>query len=342
MSAEASSAEHPFVSVIIPVLDGVDEVDGCIAALRAQRYPSTCFEILVVDNGSSDGTPEALAALGVRCLVRAERGRSRALNTGLAAARGEIICTTDISCRPEPQWIAEVVESFADPAVGCVAGEIVQLGDADGVALRYQARNGYMSPLAAAGRIRAPFMPYADGANASFRRALFERIGPFEESFIKAADVEICYRMLLLTDYHIAFNPRARVGEPGEPSLRALLRQRYRIGVGQVLLQIRFPGLFAALDGTSWRARYWGLREALLRLADVPGLVFRALYRGQARARLADRVIGLMMRMVQRLGFRVGVRRLRLWLQRPQPLHVSRMEDYVAGRWSVAARVVRH
>src|SRR4029079_17145761 len=111
----------------------------------------------------------------------------------LGIAHGEIICTTDISCMPEPQWIAEIVSSFADPQIGCVAGEIKQLPGPDNSAVRYQARTNYMSPMHALKRDRLPFLPFADGANASFRRQVFDQIGPFEETFYKGADVEICY-----------------------------------------------------------------------------------------------------------------------------------------------------
>lgn len=72
--------EPPFVSVVIPTLNSAHEVDACITALRAQDYPVSRFEIIVADNGSTDGSTERLEKLGVKVVVRLERGRSRALN----------------------------------------------------------------------------------------------------------------------------------------------------------------------------------------------------------------------------------------------------------------------
>lgn len=316
---------HPFVSVVIPTLNCANEVDACIAALRAQDYPASRFEVIVADNGSTDGTADRLEKLGVTVVVRPERGRSRALNAGLAVARGEIILTTDMGCVAQPDWISTVVACFADPDVGCVAGEIKMLPSGDNMALRYQARNNYMSPLHALSRRKPPYLPFADGANASFRRAVFDTIGGFEESFFKGADVEICYRLLVLTDYRIIFCPDCIVAETGEPDLKALLRQRFRMGMSANLMRARFPEFFAQGESVpSLRKLYWSTRANLGGLARALG----SLARGD-RAPLEDAIVRHLMGLAQRRGARYGVRYLQQQPAQPTPLDGARLREFI-------------
>lgn len=264
---------HPFVSVIVPALNCADDVDGFAEAMRTQDYPAARFEVIVVDNGSSDGTLERVRAAGLTGLQRMEKGRTKALNTGIAAAKGEFILTTDLSCIAEPNWIRSIVETFdAYPEAGCVAGDIRLRRTEQNAVLDFQERCNYMSPLLALERRRLPHMPFADGANASFRRTVFDEIGGFEETFMKAGDVEICYRLLVLTKYTIVFNPNALMWEPGEPSLRALLHQRLRMGLGQHLMQMKYPTLYAGTPKAGARVLWWKLNDearAILRLLKL-------------------------------------------------------------------------
>lgn len=338
---EQPGVQRPFVSVVIPVLDCAGEVESCVRALRAQDYPADHFEILIVDNGSTDGTPERVRAMGLRPLHRAERGRSRALNEGLRHARGEIICSTDISCRPERGWLSAVVATFDNPAVGCVAGEIKLLETRDSAIIRFQRDIEYMSPMGAQKRTRPPFLPYADGANASFRKAVFDAVGPFEECFIKAADVEICYRMLFLTDYQLAFCRSAVVWEPGEESLAKLLTQRYRIGIGNVLLEARFPRLFQRASETGgWRRRYWRLREGSSAFGHLLGALARAPFSRTARSLVYATTMRGLMAAAQRAG-RIHARRDR-WrsMPRPEAVESKRINSYRNGDFDVRERVV--
>lgn len=331
---------QPFVSIVIPVLNCAADVDECIQALRGQNYPQDRYEIIVVDNGSTDDTVERLRAAGIEPVHRSERGRSKALNAGLELARGEIICSTDISCRPERNWIAEIVRSFEDAAVGCVAGEIKALKPGDNAAVRFQERHDYMSPMAARKRLNPPFLPYADGANASFRRELFEMIGPFEESFFKGADVEICYRMFFLTDFKMVFNPRAVVWEPCEADFGALLHQRFRIGVSNILFRRRFPGLFQNKKGLSLRGMYWWLRSRMNIKDSMIGLWVLAAVGKKDREIALDASIRWLMGISQGLGRWYGRWLLRRSEIRPTPLHRASIRDYRSGKLDITPRVV--
>lgn len=295
------------VSVVIPVLNSEKDVEPCLAALKKQNYPQDRLEIIIVDNGSTDGTQECLRKAGLRWYSRDKRGRSCALNTGVEHAVGEIICTTDISCIAEPNWIANIVNTFNDSDVGCVAGEIKQLERKVNRIVKFQQRVNYMSPMVARKRKRLPFLPYADGANASFRHDVFKQIGLFDEDFIKAADVEICYRLWVKTHYKVEFNENAVVWEEGEPSLRALLKQRYRIGIGQVLMRWKYGEIFeTARQPLSIRSLYWSIRARILKLVRSIGWVFSAGWNSDNRVQLYDAWIKWLMSTSQVLGRLVG------------------------------------
>ena len=332
----------PFASIIIPTLNCAGDIEGCVKSLRNQDYPGDRFEIIIVDNGSTDATMDILPLSGVRYFVRNERSRAKALNTGIANAMGEIICTTDISCRAEPDWISTIVKSFNDPSVGCVAGEIKLLKVSDNAVIGFQERSNYMSPMLALKRTRLPYLPFADGANASFRKQLFEKIGLFEESFIKAADVEICYRMFILTDYNLVFNQDAVVWEPGEPTLRALLKQRYRMGIGGNLMRMKYPALFQVAKAESaTRKAYWSILHSLKRL--------RSLIRANAHAAFSsdntaatDMNIRFLMDISQTLGRAWGHWYLKYKNIHPLPIDNKTIENFISSGGILSGRLVKH
>lgn len=335
-------APLPFVSVVVPALNCVDDVEGFVAAMRKQDYPADRFEVIVIDNGSTDGTYERARDAGLIALRRKERGRTKALNTGIAEAKGSFILTTDLSCRAEPWWIRTVEDTFArHPQAGCVAGDIRLLRTSGNAVIDFQERSGYMSPLHAAARTRLPYMPFADGANASFRREVFDEIGGFEESFVKAGDVEICYRMFVMTDYSLVFNPEALVWEPGEPSLRALLHQRFRMGIGWNLMTLKYPDLYAtASEPLTFRRAWWTLSEELSDLRDLFAKNALALTNGQNSASAVDASIQILMGWVQWYGRIYGKR----WLKRhricPPAIDVGRVRAFLKRGEPLAGRVV--
>lgn len=126
------SKKADFVSVIVPVYNGADIIETLLNALSEQTFPRECFEILIVDNASTDETPaivEAFACrnstLSLRLLTEHEhRGSYAARNKGVSAAKGSILAFTDADCRPAPEWIATGVMSLRESGVEQVAGAI--------------------------------------------------------------------------------------------------------------------------------------------------------------------------------------------------------------------------
>jgi glycosyltransferase involved in cell wall biosynthesis len=114
----------PYVSVVVPVRDGESTIGDCLDSILATDYPTDRREVLVVDNGSSDGTATLIQSRPVRYLREQKRGVSNARNRGIAESRGEILAFVDADCLVEPQWLTELVRPFADQEVGSVAGDL--------------------------------------------------------------------------------------------------------------------------------------------------------------------------------------------------------------------------
>lgn len=125
-TASGGEADWPMVSLIIPVLNDAAGLRRCLTAVAAQTYPWDRLEILVVDNGSHDGTPAVVAEFaGARLLRESRRSSYAARNRGLTAARGEVIAFTDADCVPDPRWLIDGVRALqAAPRAGLVAGRI--------------------------------------------------------------------------------------------------------------------------------------------------------------------------------------------------------------------------
>lgn len=116
------------VSVILPVRDGEPFIGKKLEWILGLDYPKELMQILVIDDGSTDRTPEivdAFADRGVERLSVKAGGKAAALNAGLARATGEILFFTDVRQELEPNALRSLVEHFADPEVGVVSGELV-------------------------------------------------------------------------------------------------------------------------------------------------------------------------------------------------------------------------
>lgn len=124
-----ASNRIPFVSVIVPVYNDAQRIGQCIKALLGQTYPHTHFDVLIVDNGSTDDTPAVIKQYPVKMLIEdAIQSSYAARNKGIRNAKGTVIAFTDADCIPAPDWIEKGVENLMRvPNCGLVAGRINQL-----------------------------------------------------------------------------------------------------------------------------------------------------------------------------------------------------------------------
>jgi len=113
------------ISVVVPFYNAGRYIERCIKGLLAQSYPSTRYEIIMIDNNSTDGSAELVRKYSpIRLLVEPKQGSYAARNRGAAAAKRAIIAFTDADCVPAADWLERIVASMRVPWA-----ELVQGGD---------------------------------------------------------------------------------------------------------------------------------------------------------------------------------------------------------------------
>jgi len=120
----ANVSQFPFVTIVIPALNEARVIGGCLRALLAQTYPRDRFEVVVVDNGSTDNTATIAQEAGATVMHVAERNAYVARNAAIRATSGEYLAFTDADCVPGPGWIEELVAAESRQGTGVVAGHI--------------------------------------------------------------------------------------------------------------------------------------------------------------------------------------------------------------------------
>jgi glycosyltransferase involved in cell wall biosynthesis len=166
------------ISVIVPFYNSSAFLAQCCEALVSQAYPRDRYEVLMVDNGSRDGSAEIVRGFhGIRLFFEPERGSYAARNHALRQARGKIVAFTDPDCVPRADWLARIASAMDEPAVQIVLGDR-QFASSNGLIGMLAAYEGRMAARTFAGC--RPERYYAYTNNMAFRKTVFDRIGDFD------------------------------------------------------------------------------------------------------------------------------------------------------------------
>lgn len=225
------------ISVIVPAYNAADTLDNCLRALEAQTRPRERYEVLVVDDGSTDRTPQVARKHDVRLIRQPHAGPAAARNRGAADARGEILLFTDADCAPAPTWIAQLVAPFDDPEVAGVKGtyRTHQPGlVARFVQLEYAHKYARMA--------RQETIDFVDTYSAAYRRDVFLARGGFDTAYPvpSVEDQELSFR-LARKGHRMVFVPEAIVYHRHDRTPGEYWRRKFRIGYWKALLLRRHP-----------------------------------------------------------------------------------------------------
>lgn len=226
-------------SVIVPAYNAAATLDACLQALLAQTVEREACEVLVIDDGSTDRTGEAARQYPVRLMRQENRGPAAARNHGAREAKGEILLFTDSDCVPSPDWIREMAEPFADPAVAAVKGAY-RTSQRSLVARFAQAEFEERFEMLK----KADSIDMVDTYSAAFRREIFWGEGGFDESFPVAnnEDTDLSYK-LSAAGHKMVFNPAAVVYHLRHPdSVRRYMKQKFGRGYWRMVVYEKFPG----------------------------------------------------------------------------------------------------
>jgi glycosyltransferase involved in cell wall biosynthesis len=260
---------NPSLSVVVPTRNRAENLEAAITALLAQS--SSDFELVPVDNGSSDGTWDCLNRMAatdrrVRPAREPRPGISFARNAGIAQARAPIVAFTDDDVRVSPDWAETIIRSFAEyPEASAIGGRVLPVWPSD--APDWLDRSAW-GPLALVDYGEGPIRVDRErplcliGANVAMRTSAFADIGLFSPAFPRGQDQEWLER-LYRSGGHGMYIPWIAIASP-VPLDRMTKRyhRRWHFGRGRFLARMRLAQLEATRTG---------------RLLDVPGHVWRSL-----------------------------------------------------------------
>jgi cellulose synthase/poly-beta-1,6-N-acetylglucosamine synthase-like glycosyltransferase len=225
------------ISVIVPAYNAETTLDDCLRALEDQMLPRERYEIIVVNDGSTDQTAEVARGHDVRLLRQPHAGPAAARNRGAANARGDLLLFTDADCAPTTTWIERLTDPFDDPEIVGAKGtyRTRQQGlVARFVQLEYEHKYTRMA--------RQETIDFVDTYSAAYRRDVFLANGGFDTIFptISVEDQELSFR-LTRKGHRMVFVPDAVVYHHHCTTPLAYFRRKIRIAYWKALLLRRYP-----------------------------------------------------------------------------------------------------
>jgi glycosyltransferase involved in cell wall biosynthesis len=244
MIADRSQA---FVSVIVPTLNRAELLRDCLRDLQAQEYPRERFEIIVVDDGSSDTTADVVRGAGaglapaIRYLGVSHGGLNAARNVGIEAARGDTICFVDDDAGVPPGWLAALLEGMGrHPDSACFGGPVRMRFEVPPP--RICEMESWRGESALDCGPDECDVPHVVGCNMAIRRWAIDKAGFFDASMPLYGDETEWQRRLTRAGAAITYIPAAWVWHRRTAAdLRpfTMLRRRFRRGAGYVEFAFR-------------------------------------------------------------------------------------------------------
>jgi glycosyltransferase involved in cell wall biosynthesis len=266
--------ETPSVSVVVIVLNGAGSICACLEALTSQDYPRDRYEIIVVDNGSTDGTVELVKRYPVRVVHELRRGYSPARNAGVKATTGAIVAFTDADCFAEPDWLRELVRPYRDPGVGVVGGAVRSyLPAAPTLVEAFIDR----AKFADQGAPRPDgLLPFLVTRNVSYRKVLLEQAGLFDVDLPMCEDVDMSRRVQLVLGATAVVAPTAVVRHKHHDTWKELASFMRRDGYGEMLMAARWK-IYPAFQTHTGRELRHLLRQCLAMAIYLLSFLYRCL-----------------------------------------------------------------
>jgi cellulose synthase/poly-beta-1,6-N-acetylglucosamine synthase-like glycosyltransferase len=225
------------ISIIIPAFNSEHSIESCLHSLKKQSYKKP-YEIIVVDDGSTDKTPDKVNEIGgILLFKQSNSGPAKARNLGAKNARGNILLFTDSDCIADKDWVNEMLMPFIKKDVVGVQG-------------RYKTKQKTIIPTFIQMEIEQRYdkieknkhIDFIGSYSAAYRRDIFLKFGGFDESFRAASgeDPELSFR-IADAGHKMVFNSKAIVYHTHPTSLSKYLKSRFHRGYWGRLLYKKHP-----------------------------------------------------------------------------------------------------
>jgi cellulose synthase/poly-beta-1,6-N-acetylglucosamine synthase-like glycosyltransferase len=240
-------AANPFISIVVPIRNEEATIERLTRSLLDQDYPHDRYEILMADGGSSDRTRELLSLVDVETRVRVldNPGRTApaALNVAIAESKGDIVTRVDGHSFVAPDYLSRIVAVMEETGESVVGGPVRMLADTP-----------FRKALVAAlySKVAVGAVPYRtlqtrahveSLQTGAFKRAVLDQVGPFDEALAVVEDLDMNTR-IRKAGHKLLLDPSIRFWYLPRPSLGALWRQIYAVGLVKARILRKHPDIF--------------------------------------------------------------------------------------------------
>jgi GT2 family glycosyltransferase len=246
------SDKFPFISVVICSCNGAATIRDTMESLQQLAYPN--FEVIVIDDGSTDNMAQIVMEYPVKLTSTPNRGLSNARNSGMYEAKGEIIAYLDDDAYPDPQWLHYLAYAYTTSSHAGIGGpNICPVEDGPIAQCVANSPGGPVHVL-----VTDEIAEHIPGCNMSFRRKALMEIGGFDPVYRAAGDdVDVCWR-IQEAGYTIGFHPSALVWHHRRNSLKAYWKQQKGYGKAEALLEDKWPEKYNGFGHLAWAGRIYG------------------------------------------------------------------------------------
>ena len=215
------------IAVVVAVYNAESTIEACIRSLLEMRRGAYELELIVVDNGSTDGTRAIVAKFGdrLRLLTEPKRGPAAARNRGIREARSEWIAFTDADCVVEPGWLLDLVPPLAEPGAGISGGKITSVEPCNRIERFGDLIHDHQKA------IEEEDPPYAITMNWASRREVLVSAGLFDENLMRGSDSDLAFRLHAM-GYRTVYRGGAVVHHHNESTFRGLFHEGFMHGSG--------------------------------------------------------------------------------------------------------------
>ncbi len=253
----------PRISVAVCSHNGGHTIRECLEGLTRLEYPD--FEVILVDDGSTDDTATIAREFPIKLIQTEQRGLSNARNIAFRAATGEIVAYIDDDAFPDPHWLHYLALTFRHSQHAAVGGPNIPPRSDGNIAYCVAHAPGGPTHVLLSDRV-AEHIP---GVNMAFRKNSLEALGGFDEQFWTAGDdVDMCWR-LQQKGWTIGFSPAAVVWHHRRNSVRTFWRQQRGYGKAEALLVKKWPDKYNDAGLPRWAGRVYGIPHVRWRAGRV-------------------------------------------------------------------------
>lgn len=217
------------ISVVIPVFNGAATLDACLRSIEHQTLTRDSYEIIVVDDGSTDDSAWIAQTAGVQLISQSNAGPPAARNAGIRAAGGEWVAFTNSDCVCARTWLASLLSS-AERMPGAIGSAGKTIGyRSQTPAARFVDLIGALDPIRSLAHPRFPFAPTS---NVLYRRDYLLAVQGFDTRYATYDACDVHTRLLRTFGGAFAYEPRAVVMHNDRSTWREYFRQQFFNGVG--------------------------------------------------------------------------------------------------------------